>query len=392
MERKAEASRPKAKAWVTDWPDERGSALSLTFDDGYACHYEHLYPVLKEHGLKATFFVVTNWLDDPATSKYANRIGTWLDFETMAKDGYEIGSHTVTHENLTRLSIGNENQAGTLLYELSKSKNAIEQHIPGRNCTAIAYPYAMRSAKVAKQSARYYIAARGVGNPFTMAASAIIELMDADRKVRRLMPSQNRPVSLFNRWFLTRKNRILQKNNAFFQKHGNVLENKLIMRLTGNIRTKAFGRGVWSLFVLHEVIPFDQVEKVETFSPYPIEYFKPFAKWLAGQVKEEAVWVDTVSNVMKYLKERDAFVYRVIKEDAGRIELQIDHGLDKSTFNHPLTIDVLVPDAWKTVNISVQGNSSPPERQETWIYKNQTYVRFNALPAGQTLLIEGSQT
>jgi hypothetical protein len=182
----------------------------------------------------------------------------------------------------------------------------------------------------------------------------------------------------------------MQQQRAFYQKHGSTLEEKLLVRLTGNIRTKAFGRGVWSLFVLHEVIPFDQVEKVDTFSPYPIEYFMPFAKWLAEQVKEEAVWVDTVSNVMKYLKERDAFVYRVLKEDGDRIELQIDHGLDKSVYDHPLTIDVLVPDAWKTVNISTQGNLSPPERQETWMYKNQTYVRFNVFPAGQTVLLEGS--
>jgi hypothetical protein len=379
------ASGSRAKAWVTDWPDERSSALSLTFDDGYACHYEHLHPLLKEHGLKATFFVVPGWLDDPSTSKYANRIGTWLEFETLASDGHEIGSHSFTHKNLTRLAIGTEDQPGSLLYDLSKSKRSIEQHIPDRACTAIAYPYAIHNHNVEKHSARYYIAARGIGNPFTMATSAIIDFMDIDRKDMKPDITRNRPTSPFNRWFLTRKNQIMQQQRAFFKKHGSTLEDKLLNRLASNIETRAFGRGVWTVFVLHEVIPFDQLEKVDTFSPYPIEYFKPFAAWLAERVKTGAVWVDTVSNVMKYLKERDAFIYRVIKEDDNRIELQIDHGLDKRTFSYPLTIDVLVPDAWRRVDIYVPGNRAPTERQETWVYENQTYVRFNAVPVGQTL-------
>ncbi|MBN2152804.1 MAG: polysaccharide deacetylase family protein [Candidatus Lokiarchaeota archaeon] len=380
----------KTKAWVTDWPDERSSALSLTFDDGYSCHYEHLGPVLKEHGLKATFFVVSGWLDDPSTSKYAGRIGTWAGFQQLAIDGHEIGSHSVAHPRLTRLPTGSEDRAGSLLYELAESKRAIERHVPTRACTSIAYPYALRNRKVTKSAANYYIAARGIGNPFTIGATAIVDIMDADRKLKGLLPTQNRPVSLFNRWILTRKNRILQKNNAFFQKQGSALEDNSLRRLTSRIQTKAFGRGVWSLFVLHEVLPFDQVEKVDTFSPYPVDYFKPFAKWLAQQVKDEAVWVDTVSNVMKYLKERDTFVYRVIKEDAGRIELQIGHGLDKDTFNYPLTIDVLVPDTWKHVDISSQGDTRPPERQETWNYEGENYVRFNASPSGQTLTLDGS--
>ncbi len=377
----------KAKVWVTNWPDERSSALSLTFDDGYTCHHEYLYPVLKEAGLKATFFVVPGWLDDPSTSKYASRIGTWRDFEQMAGDGFEIGSHTMTHSKLTRLLPGAENRAGTLLYELAESKREIEQHIPTQACSAIAYPYAFKNRVVEKSTARYYIAARGIGSPFTMATGAIIDLME--KRSERGMQG-NRPVSDFNRWFLTRRNKIIQKQQAFFQKHGSSLKTALLDRLIGNIKTRAFGRGVWSVFVQHEVLPFEETKKVDTFSPYPIEWFKPFATWLVGQVKIGAVWVDTISNVMKYLKERDTFTYHVLKEDKSRIELEIHHGLDKSRFNYPLTIDVLVPDAWRHVDITIEGKREQPERQDTWVYEGENYVRFNAIPMGQTMILDGS--
>jgi hypothetical protein len=171
--------------------------------------------------------------------------------------------------------------------------------------------------------------------------------------------------------------------------HGSTLGDKMLKRLTGNIETRAFGRGVWTVFVLHEVIPFAEIEHVNTFSPYPIEWFAPFAKWLAEKVKDEAVWVDTISNVMKYLKERDAFIYRIIKEDANLVELQIDHGLDKSIFNHELTIDVLVPNHWKKATITVTGESSTSWIESTWEYKKRNYVRFHAVPSGQTIVMVG---
>jgi peptidoglycan/xylan/chitin deacetylase (PgdA/CDA1 family) len=198
-------SRSKAKAWVTDWPDERSSALSLTFDDGYSCHFKHLRPVLNKHELKATFFVVPGWLDNPGTSKYAARIGTWHDFEMLAIDEHEIGSHSVSHVNLTQLATGADDQSGTLLYELSKSKQAIEQHVKTKACTAFAFPYAVHDRKVDKNTALHYIAARGLGNPFILATSAIIGFMDLDRRIKNLCPPRNRPISLFNKWILTRK-------------------------------------------------------------------------------------------------------------------------------------------------------------------------------------------
>ncbi len=38
-------------------------ALSITFDDGYADNHDHAMPVLQRHGLSATFFIATGFLD-----------------------------------------------------------------------------------------------------------------------------------------------------------------------------------------------------------------------------------------------------------------------------------------------------------------------------------------
>jgi peptidoglycan/xylan/chitin deacetylase (PgdA/CDA1 family) len=43
----------------------RGRRVLLTFDDGYRDNFELAYPLLREHGLSATFFVATGFLDRP---------------------------------------------------------------------------------------------------------------------------------------------------------------------------------------------------------------------------------------------------------------------------------------------------------------------------------------
>jgi peptidoglycan/xylan/chitin deacetylase (PgdA/CDA1 family) len=43
----------------------RGRRVLLTFDDGYRDNYEIAYPLLRRHGLPATFFLATGFLDRP---------------------------------------------------------------------------------------------------------------------------------------------------------------------------------------------------------------------------------------------------------------------------------------------------------------------------------------
>lgn len=70
--------------------------VSLTFDDGpSAATTPRLLDYLKELGLKATFFVVGR--------NIANSEGFAI-IERMAAEGHQIGNHSYSHADLTRLN------------------------------------------------------------------------------------------------------------------------------------------------------------------------------------------------------------------------------------------------------------------------------------------------
>src|SRR5665647_3614167 len=124
---------------VKKWADDRKSAFTFTYDDGYISQYINVKPILDSFGFKGTFFIISGSMTDDLPGIW--RYGTWNQFRSMSLEGHEIGSHTVTHPDLTTLTTGNISTPGTLLYELNQSKLTIEQKISNQKCITIAYPY-----------------------------------------------------------------------------------------------------------------------------------------------------------------------------------------------------------------------------------------------------------
>lgn len=100
----------------------------ITFDDGYVDNYNIAYPILKEFNLKATIFVVTDFVDK------GNNFLSIEQMKEMLQNGIDIQSHTKAHEKLNKLSY--EDQFKTL----KESKYFLEQKL-NKKVRYIAYPY-----------------------------------------------------------------------------------------------------------------------------------------------------------------------------------------------------------------------------------------------------------
>jgi peptidoglycan/xylan/chitin deacetylase (PgdA/CDA1 family) len=101
--------------------------IVITFDDGYADFYSAAIPILRKHDFTAVSYVVSGFIGRPGYMTAAEVI-------SAQGAGFEIGSHTVDHVNLTKQS--NDG----LRYQLTASKEALERLLK-RPVTSFCYPY-----------------------------------------------------------------------------------------------------------------------------------------------------------------------------------------------------------------------------------------------------------
>ena len=87
------------------------NAVALTFDDGFVSFSDVAAPLLVEHGMPSTLFVVSDAAGK--TNRWAGRVDRgvpelpllgWDALGRLGEQGVEIGGHTRTHANLSRLT------------------------------------------------------------------------------------------------------------------------------------------------------------------------------------------------------------------------------------------------------------------------------------------------
>ena len=115
----------------------------ITIDDGYKTTYTLAYPILKKYNFPATFFIYTDFIEKNDHSL------TWGEIREMAENNFEIGSHTISHCNLIKLTEkeNNEDYLNRIRKEIFLSKKILEKEI-GKEIQFFAYPYGTYSPQV----------------------------------------------------------------------------------------------------------------------------------------------------------------------------------------------------------------------------------------------------
>lgn len=114
-------------------------SVVLTFDDGYASVYEQAFPILQAYKMSATVFIAasSNKFQSADTS-FASMNGrtmlSWRQVRELHKYGIEIGAHTVTHPDLTRLAPAHART------EILRSQSILQEAL-GAPVVSFAYPF-----------------------------------------------------------------------------------------------------------------------------------------------------------------------------------------------------------------------------------------------------------
>jgi len=130
------------------WPQQKHEKrLAITFDDGYDSVFKHALPILKQYNAPATVFVNPGYVGQFNTWD-VNFLGmrtlmmSWPQLQHLSKTGWEIGSHGMTHQDLTCLP------RSKVMWELNASRVIIHQQL-GICSPVFSFPFGNANADAA---------------------------------------------------------------------------------------------------------------------------------------------------------------------------------------------------------------------------------------------------
>ena len=140
--------------------------VAISFDDGYACIYQHVAPILLSFNFPAIVYLnsgcisqyaSTRTKSDPNQGHYADEFFLiWPEVLALSQQGFEFGSHGVDHVDLTCID------APARLKQLHVSKQTLELQLQ-KPCIHFAYTWGKHLPElrlaVAKMEYSYAVAA-----------------------------------------------------------------------------------------------------------------------------------------------------------------------------------------------------------------------------------------
>ncbi|MGB5847162.1 MAG: polysaccharide deacetylase family protein [Ignavibacteriaceae bacterium] len=337
--------------WAAKWSDDKSSAFSLSFDDGYISHYENVRPILNQFNFNGTFYVMPPWLTDSLPGIF--RYGTWPMFQAMAMDGHEIGSHTMNHLHLPELEIGDTITQGTILYEIYQARELINQKLPNQKCITMAYPFVEHNLIIDSLTSLFFESARANGN-FPNTSSLTNE-----------------------QWFA------LSAVEVLFNEPRNSLDDDLEeLQFIQDWIDLLIVKEDWGILLAHEVVPQDSLPGLiaaDAWHPFTNEWFTVLSEWLLNKSNNKDIWVETIANITRYIKERDDYVYSILNYDETQIKLNIYVNLDNEIYDYPLSIFIKVPESWEFA-LKIQGEAI--DTLNVFTNDSGTVVLANIIPDG----------
>ena len=312
----------------TNYADDRQSAFSLTFDDGLKTHFDNVLPILNQHGFKGTFYVLPPYLaeeNQPPIWRY----GIWTEFQSIAANGHEIGSHTMNHYDLTTLPWGDENDDSTLLYELYQSKIFIEQKIPAEKCISLNYPYTLHNSIVDSAASLFYKNGRTIGQVANDSSLSEDEWYGLKAKVVEFSLPRNSVDDDYD------------ELQSFLLWTINSIENHK-----------------WGMIIIHDVVPFVQLDSLINlgiYEPITSEWLGWLCDFLSARSSNKEIWIETVGNITRYIRERDNSIYQVVSSTNQLIEINVTDDLDNGIYNYPLSTYIKILDSWNYVRTEQNG-------------------------------------
>jgi peptidoglycan/xylan/chitin deacetylase (PgdA/CDA1 family) len=291
---------------------ERASAIAhLGFEEGVEWHgragelfedgkVDEAYRVIDEGYAKMRS---GDWVKKTPSDAARGRRDTvgWDDLAALAREGFEISSHTVTHPRLAVLDEAN------MVYELEKSRLEILDHLGPKQTFTVECPYGTEDERVMRYALARYPASR-------------------NRMPEPWLEELNRASDMDP----------LASNKEYVQWQRGALTATPMSLMKAWVDTVASRDNMWLVLVFHGV---DGVGWEPKTGAELGEYF--------GYIKSlgDKVWVATFQDAAKYMRERMHAGVQIRAKGEG-FEIALTHDLAPDLYDRPLTLRTAVPDDW----------------------------------------------
>jgi len=139
---------------LLDGSDLPQNPIVITFDDGFESVYQNAFPIMKDFSYPGVFYIVANRIYD--VPEFVNI----AELKEMIAAGWEIGSHSYSHADLTM-------NHGIAAKEIGQSKSYLEAALSTPVLT-FAYPFGTIDNFTANKVSEYaYRAGMGLGKATT---------------------------------------------------------------------------------------------------------------------------------------------------------------------------------------------------------------------------------
>ncbi|MBT8387925.1 MAG: T9SS type A sorting domain-containing protein [Ignavibacteria bacterium] len=238
------------------------------------------------------------------------------------------------------------------------SREMINERVPNQKCITFAYPYAVHNNLVDSIASIYYESARTIGdyqNPTVINGNEWYSLSSyqVEFNLPRNSPDDD-----------------LDELNAFIDWINNsILE------------------GEWGIHLAHEVVPFSEINALlDSGSYHPIsnEWLTSLGSWLDTKSSNKEIWIETIANITKYVKERENFYFNIISQNNEVIEIEVSDNLIDEIYDYPLTAYITVPPHW---NFILLEQGSKTDVLESFIMDTSTVVMGKVIPDGGNVRI-----
>lgn len=408
---------------ILKWKDGKRAAVSLTYDDGSANQFRVAIPLMEERGFPGTFFINTGsipgsefqarfigrpveeiiaetadlptnqenlferasavgFLGYPGLVDYHTRAGsavdagnmeracriideayalvrsgrvkkeqpgsayagadqiTWEAIRGFAARGHEFAAHTISHPRLAILDEPN------MLWELEKCREDILAQLGPEHTFSCECPYGTENERVMEYALEIFPALRN-----RMPEAWLEELNRGSRQ----NPGES--------------------GKPYVQWQRGPLSDTPLERMKSWIDTCLAHDNTWLVLVFHgvdgvgwEAIPGDTLD----------QFFQTI------HANGGDLWVATFQDVTRYMRERMTGQAMASREK-NQIRVQLSHSLDPALYDLPLTLRTTLPDRWKKVRVSQQGETLAVE---TGYDQRGRFITYQANPNAEPVIIE----